>query len=212
MSDKTSKNEVDKKTKKPARQEVRYDHNPFSENMVVPTKKAAVKLSRMGSKDHVLVDQDSGEMSGTHVTAYRKVDSERFLKLFTQNIALTFDLNAAGVKALNVLAFKLQEKGIERDQVVLDKFALQEFLKAHEDRDPPLKLSMATFQRGLAQLVDAKIIAMAMRQGWYYINPNFIFNGDRIAFTTVIERDAEADKEKGEKLPFNEDQQDLPLE
>jgi hypothetical protein len=27
-----------------------------------------------------------------------------------------------------------------------------------------------------------------MRQGWYFINPNFLFNGDRIAFTTVIER------------------------
>jgi hypothetical protein len=27
-----------------------------------------------------------------------------------------------------------------------------------------------------------------MRQGRYFINPNFLFNGDRIAFTTVIER------------------------
>jgi len=27
-----------------------------------------------------------------------------------------------------------------------------------------------------------------MRKGRYYINPNFVFNGDRIAFTTLIER------------------------
>ena len=27
-----------------------------------------------------------------------------------------------------------------------------------------------------------------MRHGRYFINPNFIFNGDRIAFTNVIER------------------------
>lgn len=27
-----------------------------------------------------------------------------------------------------------------------------------------------------------------MRKGFYFINPNFVFNGDRIAFTTLIER------------------------
>lgn len=34
----------------------------------------------------------------------------------------------------------------------------------------------------------AQIVAKTMRQGRYFINPNFVFNGDRIAFTTVIER------------------------
>jgi hypothetical protein len=41
----------------------------------------------------------------------------------------------------------------------------------------------------LAELVKAQIIAKTMRQGRYFINPNFLFNGDRIAFTTVIERE-----------------------
>lgn len=35
---------------------------------------------------------------------------------------------------------------------------------------------------------NAKIIAKHLRAGDYYINPNFVFNGDRIAFSTVIER------------------------
>ena len=38
----------------------------------------------------------------------------------------------------------------------------------------------------------AQIVAKTMRQGRYFINPNFVFNGDRIAFTTVIERKKEA--------------------
>jgi DNA-binding GntR family transcriptional regulator len=65
---------------------------------------------------------------------------------------------------------------------------LNEFTEAHATKEPPLRLSSATFLRGLAELVKAQIIAKTMRQGWYFINPNFMFNGDRIAFTTVIER------------------------
>ncbi|WP_259272006.1 hypothetical protein [Klebsiella pneumoniae] len=42
----------------------------------------------------------------------------------------------------------------------------------------------------------AKIIAKTMRQGRYFINPNFVFNGDRIAFTTVIERKNTIEKQE----------------
>ena len=181
---------------------VRHDHNPFIEGMVVPVKGKSIKLSKLGKDDNVLVNQSTGEVQGTHVTTYKKVDSEQFIKLFTANIALTFDLKAAGIKAFNVLLWVLQNKAIERDLVPLDKYVLESFLEAHEDRKPPIKLSQPTFWRGLAELEKAQVIAKHLRQGWYYINPNFVFNGDRVAFTTLIER----------KQPNEEHQEELPLE
>jgi hypothetical protein len=48
-------------------------------------------------------------------------------------------------------------------------------------------------KRGLAELEKARIIAKTLRQGRYFINPNFVFNGDRVAFTTLIERDRRPD-------------------
>ncbi|WP_342752785.1 MULTISPECIES: replication/maintenance protein RepL [unclassified Bartonella] len=51
-----------------------------------------------------------------------------------------------------------------------------------------IALSLPTFACGLTELESAQIIAKHLRQGWYFINPNLIFNGDRIAFTTVIQR------------------------
>jgi len=82
----------------------------------------------------------------------------------------------------------LQNKQIDRDLIPLDRVSLDEFLEAHKDRKPPLQLSLSTFGRGLAELENAQIIAKHIRLGWYFINPNFVFNGDRIAFTTLIER------------------------
>lgn len=167
---------------------IRYDQNPFMEGMIVPIKGQKVQLSRLGNDDNILINQATGEVQGTHVTTYRKVDSEQFVKLFTANIALTFDLKPAGIKAFNVLLWILQDRAIERDLVPLDKFVLEDFLSAHSDRSPAIKLSQPTFWRGLSELEKARVIAKHIRQGWYFINPNFCFNGDRIAFTTVIEK------------------------
>lgn len=166
----------------------RYKNNPFLEGMLIPVKGKQVKLSKLGRDDNVLINHGTGEVLGTHVTTYKKVDGEQFVKLFTANIALTFDLSSAGIKVFSVVLWVVQKGALSKDEIDLDVLMLQEFTEAHSDKEPPLKLSQATFWRGLAELVKAQIIAKTMRQGRYFINPNFIFNGDRIAFTTVIER------------------------
>lgn len=163
----------------------RHKTNPFLENMIVPVKGRQVRLSRLGKDDNVLVNQKTGEVLGTHVTTYKAVDGEQFVKLFTANIGLAFDLTSAGIKAFTVLMWVVQNKALAKDEVPLDVFTLEEFL---DSQDEQKKLSLGTFRRGLAELEKAQIIAKTVRQGVYFINPNFVFNGDRIAFTTVIER------------------------
>ena len=103
---------------------IRHDTNPFLEGMVVPVRCQKVQLSRIGKDDNVLVNHATGEVQGTHVTTFRSVDADQFVKLFTQNIALTFDLKAAGIKAFNVLMWILQSKAIDKDLIPLDKFVL----------------------------------------------------------------------------------------
>lgn len=177
----------------------RYEKNPFIENMVIPVRNKQVKLSRLGKDDNVLLNQVTGEEQGTHLTTYRKVDEEQFVKLFTQNIALTFDLNSAGIKAFTVLIWAVQHGAISKDQVDLDHLTLEDFLAAHPDR----KLSQATMKRGLRDLEKAQILARTLRKGRYFINPNFVFNGDRIAFTTLLEKKA-AHEEEQHSLPLDE--------
>ncbi|MFK3741646.1 replication/maintenance protein RepL [Massilia sp. TN1-12] len=166
----------------------RFKTNPFLEGMIIPIKGKQVRLSKLGRDDNVLINQSTGEVHGTHVTTYKPVDSEQFVKLFTANVAMTFDLQSAGIKALTVVIWTLQNHAMAKDEIALDQIVLDDFLEAHQDRKPPMSLSIATLKRGIAELEKAQIIAKTVRKGWYFINPNFIFNGDRIAFTTVIER------------------------
>lgn len=165
----------------------RYVTNPFLENMVIPMKGRRVQLSRLGRENHVLLNQQTGEHYGTHVTTTKRVDSEQFVKLFTANITMTFDLTSPGIKAFSVLIWAVQSKALAKDEVDLDAQTLKEFIDANEKVNKK-SMSLPTFRRGVSELEKAQIVARTVRLGRYFINPNFVFNGDRIAFTTIIER------------------------
>ena len=172
---------------------VRYKTNPFLSDLVVNLREKQVRLGPLGKDSHVLINESTGQTQGTHLVTYRYVDTEQFLKLFTRNIALTFDLTSPGIKAFNVLCWAVQAGALAKDEVALDSFALEDFLAAHQGRNPPIKdFSIATFKRGLAELETAKLIAKTVRKGRYFVNPSFVFNGDRVAFSTVIERKKES--------------------
>ena len=162
----------------------RHKENPFLKDLVVTKKSKSVRVSTLGKDDNVLINQHTGEVQGTHVSTYKQVDDAEFVKLFTANIAMTFDLNKSGHKALTLLYWAVQHSAIGKDLVQLNKYTHEQFLEDH-----PIKaFSMAVFSRGLNELEDAQIIAKAQQRGFYYINPSFIFNGDRVAFTKIIER------------------------
>ena len=178
----------------------RYEKNPFINDMIVPVKGKQVKVSTLGKENHIVLNQTTGEVQGTHLTTYKKVDGEQFIKLFTANIALTFNLSAPGIKAFNVLLWVVQHTAITKDEVDLDSLTLKDFIEANQSKSKPLKLSVATFKRGINELEQSQIIAKTLRKGRYFINPNFVFNGDRIAFTTLIEKNESAENKQGELL------------
>jgi len=183
------------KTTETKKEIVRYKENPFLENMSITVRKKQVKISKLGKDENILVNENTGEVAGTMISTFKKVDDEQFLKLFTANIALTFDLKAAGIKAFNVVCWLMQNKAIERDQITIDKYVLEDFNGAHNK-----KLSKAVLYRGLDDLISNKILARCRREGDYFINPAFMFNGDRIVFATVIERKLKEEPKEDEAL------------
>jgi hypothetical protein len=54
-------------------------------------------------------------------------------------------------------------------------------------------------------MIKGQIIAKNVKSGFYFINPNFAFNGDRIAFTQIIER------KKSKSQPIDENQLGLDV-
>lgn len=173
----------------------RHKVNPYTEGMEMAVGSKSVKVSTLGKDDNILINQSTGEVTGTHVVARKQVDKTKFVKTFADYMAFTFELTKAGNKALRVVMWSVQQYAIGKDVILLDRLAYEQFMEYFADSSPPLVMSHATYTRGIAELEKAKIIAKTIRVGHYFINPNCIFNGDRIAFSTIIERSPE---EQGE--------------
>jgi len=162
----------------------KHKENPFLNNLVVTTKGKRINVMPIGrEEDNILINQHTGEVKGTHVTSYRQVDDAEFIKIFTANIALTFDLNMAGRKVFDMLIHTMQKQAITKDQVYINNDVRVDFVQEHK-----VKLAYSTMYRGIDNLIKQQIIARSTRVNIYFINPAMIFNGDRVAFTRIIER------------------------
>lgn len=198
---------------------IKYDKNPFIEDgLTVKTKNKQIKIGKDGS-DLSLLNHQTGDLSATHLVSYKKVDSEQFVKILLSEIALMFDLSKAGIKALSMLCWKLSAGNvIDKDIVRLDKFdhqEYQEFLKNnpkydHNGVEIKRSFEIKTLYKGIENLEECKILAKNVRPGHYFINPNFVFNGDRVAFTKVYEREKREEElkrmeqEKQKVEPFDD--------
>ncbi len=96
----------------------------------------------------------------------------RFVKLYGHGAKALKDLTRAGTKVFEVLYFRIQEN-IGKDRVCM---ALAEVDQALTP------MSEATYTRGMRELITKGFIAATPTQGWYWVNPSFVWNGDRLAF------------------------------
>lgn len=173
----------------------RYKQNPFTKELTVNAKNQKVRVSNSAKlNDETWINNTTGELATTQLYTYKEVDEAQFVKLFTQNIALTFNLTSAGLKSLNVLIYAVQYKAMNKDIVILTEITLAEFLEAEANKGNKFILSRPTFTRGISELIKSNILARCERAGDYFINPNFVFNGDRLLFVNAIKKKPKTNK------------------
>lgn len=166
-------------------QRIEYKENPFTQSLTVKTrsKTVTIQASDRMNTEYAIVNQDTHEVKSTHIATYKQVDDDQFVKLFTQNIAMIFDLSQAGRKTLDMIMHVMQRTAISKDEVYIDDNVRADFTEMFS-----LKLSKTTMYRGIAALEDANIIAKSVKTNIYFLNPNIVFNGDRLVLTQAIER------------------------
>lgn len=122
----------------------------------------------------MLVSRDGGEITAPIAGFWEaeEVDSTRFIKLFVNGVKALKELTGAGTKVFEVLYLRVQDN-IGKDRIFM----------SYSDLDQKLTpMSHSTYKRGLSELIEKKFIAATPTQGWYWLNPDFVFNGDRLAF------------------------------
>ncbi|MFM3140552.1 hypothetical protein AB8T65_28535 [Klebsiella pneumoniae] len=178
------------RTKKENDKLTEYKMNPFvfEKELKIETKTRNLTV-RKGTE---LVNKDNSDESESYLTniiQQKEVDKEEFIKLFTSQIKVYFDLTKTAYKIFLII-LSLYQKEIGKDYVLLTCKKAQNIAKTLD-----FELSSPIFYRGIKELIEKKIIAKSVDKIVFYINPAIFFNGDRARFVTeVIKKKEEIEK------------------
>jgi hypothetical protein len=146
-----------------------YPNNPFVVGGMVKTKTKRLTNKR----GDMMVVGETGEIIAPVAGFWQaqEVDAAKFVKLYVNGVRAFKELTNAGTRVFEVLYLEVQ-KHIGQDRVYLSFTTL----------DESVKLSQATFTRGMRELIDKGFVAPTDAIAWYWLNPDFMWNGDRLAF------------------------------
>lgn len=176
----------------------RYEKNPFIDSALALTKKGVRKISNSDGNRMLVVSEISGEiMAPAGFWHAQEVDKTAFVKLFVNGVKALKELSGAGTKVFEILYMNVQES-IGKDKLWLTYPSLDQEITP---------MSEATFYRGMKELLQKNFIAESKTPGLYFLNPDYIWNGDRLAFIHEYKMKSETPKLPGKdtktlELPF----------
>ena len=159
--------------KQKSKRGVRYDHNPFIGNAITNTKQGVKSISNKDGNRMMVVSENTGEIvAPAGFWQAQEVDKTQFVKLYVNGVKAFKDLSGAGTKVFEVLYMKVQAS-IGTDTIWLTFPSLNQL-------ETPM--GETTFYRGMKELLSKGFIAESLTPGMYYLNPDYMWNGDRLAF------------------------------
>lgn len=159
------------------RQAPKFEENPFIESSIKEIESKCVIKQRFGTRMDqkgivATVDPNSSEVFQTSFLRRVEIDEDQFTKLYIKNLGALNDLSNAGIRVLNYIMSIVKPNAID---VIIRRDKCMEFCKYK---------TLKPIYKGLAELVNAQIIARSWSEDIFFINPLVLFNGNRIVFAT----------------------------
>jgi hypothetical protein len=153
---------------------LRYERNPFIADALASTKTRMKRIKQNTRGDKMLVINDtSGEViSDTFFVTTHEVDQARFVKLYVSAVKGITEMTNAGTRVFELLFNRVQEN-VGKDKIHLTFPSIDQNQFA---------MSETTFYRGMKELIKNRFIAESTTPGIYFLNPECMWNGDRLSF------------------------------
>lgn len=155
----------------------KFDMNPFIEGAIREIEEKTVIKQRFGNRTDQkgivsAVDPQTGEIFQTSFLRRVEIDEEQFTKMYISNLAVLNSLSTAGIRVLSYIMSELKPNHAE---IIFNKERCMTSCKYK---------SLKPIYKGLAELINADIIARGWADNIYFINPLVFFNGNRVVFAT----------------------------
>jgi hypothetical protein len=165
-----------------------YEDNPslpvVSHNTQIGTRRLTNKAG-----DKCMIVSESGEIlapAGFHEII--EVDRTQFVKMYVGGVTAFNDLSAAGAKVFKFV-YNFILKNPNTDRIVLSPKHVKNVAKA-------------TFERGLTELLSKEILYRSTVTYVFFLNVNYMFNGDRLALVKEYRLKASVDEPRDIQDPL----------
>lgn len=159
--------------KKSRRGVQRHISNPFWAKAAINTKIGTKRITNRTGEKMMIVSQETGEIiapAGFHEVV--EVDKTQFVKLYINGVKAFKGLKASGTAVFEIIYLKVQEH-FGQDELYLH------FTSIDQNITP---MSETTFYRGMKELLEKEFIAESTRPGIYFLNVDYLFSGNKLAF------------------------------
>ena len=152
-----------------------HEENPFLAEAFAEVRVGRTRTT-VGRGKHVT--DDGEEVSHSEIVKVRKVDKDQFVKVYARSLKEVFSLTPSAMRIIGYLMFEMQKvKGAVG--VHLNWFSADKFFSGTD-----VKMSRASFNKGMRELLDKDFIAESESPSLYWFNPAVFFNGDRFRVIT----------------------------
>jgi len=158
-----------------------YSKNPSAAAAIQTMKTGIKRISNDKGEEMILSNASTGEIVANAGIGFHqkvKVDKTQFVKLYIQGVSAFVGLSKAGANILEIVITEIN-KTPSRDIVYLNSRMADELYA----------IKKSSFMRGIKNLLEKEILYEHIDENLYFININYIFNGDRLAFLKTYEID-----------------------
>lgn len=167
----------------------KFKENPFRAETVASVELKHKTLT-FGTGDAVA--SETGEYLGE--AAYKQtrvVDSAKFVMMYQAYQTLYWQLTTAAQKVMRAVLYQISEEAINKDKIYINWEVASEIFKKEN-----MKVGRSTYFKGMAELVQKRVIAQATLDNIYFYNPALVFNGNRAIFAQeIIKKDPKIEDE-----------------
>lgn len=150
----------------------RYSENPFLSNAAANTRHGVKRITDRSGHNSMIVSGEGEVIAPAGFHQIIDVDKTQFVKLFINGVKALKELSGAGTKVFELLYLKVQEN-IGSDVI---------YISLSEVDQQVTPMSKATYLKGMKELILKEFIAESLTQNKYFLNPDYMWNGDRLAF------------------------------
>lgn len=150
----------------------RYSENPSIVSAASNSKTGTKRLTNKAGDRFMVVSEHGEVMAPVGFHQVVPVDKTQFVKLYVNGVKAFQGLSAAGTKVFELIY------SIVQGSPGADRFYLH-FMSVEEHN---LTISYRTFHRGLGELLKKEFVFESMTPNLYFLNVDYLFNGNRMAF------------------------------